>query len=318
MKLSENNQTDAALKIAAAVALLYYGNKAYASAQKKSAEADVDTNPSAGQAGALKDALRPYWVKYLWGINVDAIMRVAKEITNLDDVNEHYKKIVDDDKSLYDDLQTWLTPDQYQEFLSYATKGKTGSYFYAEKSDKVPANYWVITKLDTNVRRTPKYYWQYDFTGNLVKTVPKGMILGASTGKYAYDKANKILFIEFWTLTQKGQKKTYYAAKSQIEFVSKEEKIKREKQGKIPLQILEGLDAAESENISGQEVITKEATTIYDEKFNQVGVAAKNIIIGFPIMVLDTGKTKHIKLKTVQGLIRWVRENQVEIRDRRV
>ncbi len=156
---------------------------------------------------------------------------------------------------------------------------------------------------------------KYSIGNNIAKLVPKGFKLGASTGKFAYDEKNKVLFIEFWTFTKAGKKKTYYVAKSQIEFVTKEELAKREKQSKIPLQVIEGLGQITGEQ--KQEVISTDTALIYDEKFNQIGLTPKDTIVGFPIMTLITGKGSFVQFQTVQGAKRWIREDVARIQERR-
>ncbi len=156
MKLSTDKKIDALMKVGLSIALFLIGKKVVAKQKKTSGEADMDTNDAAGQAASLKQAMNPSgyrWMKNFDGTDKDAIWRIAPQITNLDDVNTHYKKIAEED-SLYDDLQSSLSPDEYQKFLSLGTKGKVGSYYYAPKSDKVPSNQWVITTAEANVRRT--------------------------------------------------------------------------------------------------------------------------------------------------------------------
>lgn len=320
MKLSQDKNWDGGLKVVATIALLLFGDKLLANARKKKVESEMDTNPAAGQAASLNQAMNPWGFKLAWyfdGTDKDAIFRIASQITNLDDVATAYKGITGD--SVYDDLESSLSPDEYQKFLSITTKNKVGSWYFAPKSDKVPFNHWVITTADANVRNSPKYYTKMDFLkfklSNVVLLAPRGMKLGASTGKYTYDEKNKILFVEFWTFTTKGQKKTFFVAKSQIEFVSQAELAKREKQGKIPLQIIEGLEGAENE--PQQEVISTETTIVYDENFNQIGLTAKDITMGFPIMTLNTGKGNYIKFQTIQGAKRWIRAESAKIIDRR-
>lgn len=317
MKLSQNIKIDALMKVGLSVALFIMGKKVLAKQKKQSGEADMDTNDAAGQAASLKQAMNPSgyrWMKNFDGTDKDAIWRIAPQITNLDDVNSHYKKIAEED-SLYDDLQSSLSPDEYQKFLSLGTKGKVGSYYYAPKSDKVPFNQWVITTAEANVRRTAKLESKYTVKNNIAKLAPKGHKLGASTGKFAYDEKNKVLFIEFWTFTKAGKKKTYFVAKSQIEFVTQAELAKREKQSKIPLQVIEGLGAVGNEH--KQEVISTDTALIYDEKFNQIGLTPKDTIVGFPIMTLNTGRGTFIQFQTVQGAKRWIRDDAAIIRERR-
>ncbi len=321
MKLSENNNIDALLKVGGTVFLFFLGKEAISKFKKGGSEADMDTDPSSGQAVGLRQAINPsgfWWMRKFDTTDKEAIFKLASEITDLDSVAKHFKDQTEG-SDLYDELQGEISPEDYQKFLSLASKGKTGSYYYAPKSDKVPANKWVITTSDANVRKTARYEWQHAFKNNIVKLVPKGKIIGASTGKFSYDEINKVLFIEFWTLTTKGEKKTYYVAKSQVELISGDEKKKREKQGKIPLEVLEGITGEnEIDQIEEpkQEVVTTSVCLVYDESFKQTGIAPKNIILGFPIMTLDTGKGNFIKIRTVQGLVRWIKAELAVVRDR--
>lgn len=312
------------LKIGGAIALFIVGKAALAKWNKESSEAQMDTDPGAGQAVTLRQAINPsgiWWMRKIDTTNVNAIMSTAKEIKDLDSVAKHFKKQTEG-ADLYDELQSELSPEDYQKFLSYASKGKTGSYYYAPKSDKVPPNHWLFTLGDANVRKTPRYEWQYAFKNNIVKLVPKGFVIGISTGKYAYDELNKVLFVEFYTLTKKGEKKFYFVAKSQIEFLSNEEKKKREMKGKIPLMVLEGIcgmketNSTEENNEEKKELVSISNCDIYDENFKLINKAPKNVILGFPIMTLDTGKGTFIKFQTIQGFVRWVKAELAVIRER--
>lgn len=322
MKFSDDKTKDALLK-AGAVVVLYFVVSSYDTQNKKDmADEDIATNQAASQASAIKTLLRPYgamWLRHFVGINVEGIMKIAEQITDLNAVGQYYKKLVgDDNASLNDDLELCIGAEQHQKFLALATKGKTGQWYYAPKSTNVPANYWVITKADTNIRRTPVAQHRLYLKDNIVKTVPKGMLLGATTGKFAYDEANKVLFIEFWTLVRAtGKRATYFVAKSQVELISNADKLAREKkEGKINLQIIEGISGTIPITEQTQEVVTIYETAIYNEKFNPVGKVAKNTIVGFPLMTLNTNKGQYIQIKTVQGLIRWIDAGQAQIRER--
>jgi hypothetical protein len=286
-----------------------------AQVDKKKTEADMDTDKSAGQAEAIKAGVNPsgnYWMRYFDGTNTEGIFEAAKEITDLDKVNEHYQHITDDHISVYDALQSELSADDYQKFLSLATKGKTGSSYYATTREDVPANAWVISRLNTNVRKTPVYTHTWNLLNNILKTVGPNKILGVTTGKFKYDENQKILFVEFWTLNRKNERKVYYAAKSQIEILTNPQKIEREKtQGKIELEILEGVNYANPVRL----VITTGTTEILGERFERMGIAPKNTILGKPLLTLDTGKKKLIKVRTIQGLVRWVDYDRTRLKD---
>lgn len=312
-----------AYKVIGALILLYLGNKMISAIRKNISDNQMDTSPEAGQAVTLRQAINPsgnWWMRRFDGTDKEAIFKIAPEITDMDNVKNHFKAQTDGG-DLYEELQAALSPDEYQKFLALASKGKTGSWYYTTKQpDKVPANHWVITKLPANVRSSPEnIHYLRIWNGNIVKkAVPKGLILGISTGNFKYDEANKVLFIEFYTFTVKHGKQIYYVAKSQVELVSDKEKKQRELQSKIPLQVIEGVfESTDSEEnaLSPKIVVTTSATTVFDENFQRIGSVKGNVIMGFPVMELNTGKGTYIKIKTIQGLLRWISADTATIRD---
>lgn len=314
---------DTAYKFIGALILLYLGNKMIASIRKNTSDNQMDTSPEAGQAVTLRQAVNPsgnWWMRRFDGTDKAAIFNIAFEIKDMDSVKNHFRAQTDGG-DLYEELQAALSPDEYQKFLALASKGKTGSWYYTDKQpEKVPANHWVITKLPANVRTSPEnIHYLRIWNGNIVKkAVPKGMILGISTGKFKYDEANKVVFIEFYTFTTKKGRQTYYVAKSQVELVPDAEKKKREKQSKIPLQVIEGVfeKVSKGGDLSTDKiVVTTSITTVYNENFVKTGMAPRNIILGHLIMTLDTGKGKYLKIKTIQGLLRWISADTATIRD---
>ena len=316
-------------KIFGVLVLLYLGNKVIAGIRKNASDNQMDTSPEAGQAITLRQAINPsgnWWMRRFDGTDKEAIFNIAGDIKDMDKVKNHFRAQTEGG-DLYEELQAALSPDEYQKFLALASKGKTGSWYYSDKQpDKVPANNWVITKLPANVRSSPEnIHYLRIWNGNIVKkAVPKGMILGISTGKFKYDEANKVLFIEFYTYTVKHGKQIYYVAKSQVELVSDTEKKKREKESKIPLQVIEGVfdtfsnseNDLNNENNSEQKiVITTQSCTVFDENFQKIGTVKKNVIMGSPVMELNTGKGIYLKIKTIQGLLRWISADAATIRD---
>jgi hypothetical protein len=63
------------------------------------------------------------------------------------------------------------------------------------------------------------------------------------------------------------------------------------------------------------EVIARVATGVFSKEFKKLGTATRGTVIGTPLMTMDTGKGKYIQVRTIQGLIRWVRADQVTIKD---
>ncbi len=318
-KLHNNPTKDLLIKAGVGVVVVWLGDKVIKNLKKDNTESQVETNTSVGQAQGLRQAINPSgnnWMRKFDGTDTTAIFSIAKEITDIEAVRLNYKNLYN--TSLYEDLQGELSAEDYQKFLSLATKGKVGPKKYAPtRNDILPTN-WVITTSNANVRTTPLKTSKYNPLNNILKVVAMGKILGITTGKFVYDEPNDVVFIEFYAFTTKKEKKIFYVAKSQVELLTQKDKLERDKKGKTPLEVLEGIDEVETLAVHKQEVISIEDAEIYTENFKAVGIAPKGIIIGFPIMTLDTGKGKYIKVTTVQGLIRWIKAELVVIRDRNI
>lgn len=313
-KFHTDPNKDLLIKAGAGLVLVWLGNKLLKNLKKDQTESQVESDPTVGQAQSLRQAMNPSgneWMRKMDGTNKEAIFTIAKEIDDIETVRKNYKNLFN--ASLYEDLQGELSAQDYQKFLSLATKGKAGSHNYAPKRDDIPANNWVITKAQTNIRKTPIKESKYLPGNNIVKLVELGKLLGITTGKFVYDESNDVVFVEFWTYNPKKEKKVFYIAKSQIEIISNDEKKKREAKEKIPLEILQGID---NDSSPQQEVISIDKIEIYNENFKHIATAPKGMIIGFPIMTMDTGKGMYIKVTTVQGLLRWVKAEKAVIKNR--
>lgn len=300
--------TDKLLKIGAAVALFFIGKKMFANKVQDTADDQIDNNPAAGQARALNAAMNPSgfdWMRSFDGTNTDAIYSIAPQITNLDAVKDFYKAQTKG-RILHEDLTNELGAEGYDRFLALATKGKSGSPKYSTTRTDIPANLWIVTKLDSNIRKTPKLESKLLPVHNILKLVTKGKSIGITTGKYAYDAANDVTFIEFFTLGVKDKAKHYFwVAKSQVELLNKAEKDKREKIAPIPFEVLAGISGIKDEQKI--QVVTIRPTMVYDEQFKPLQTIPAKIIVGFPLLTLNTGKGQYLKVQTIQGYIRWIK-----------
>lgn len=302
------------------IAGIYFGKRELEKYLEKraaeKADSQIDTDPAAGHARTLNAAMNPSgidWMRSFDTTDTAAIYNIAPQISNLDKVKDYYKSQTEG-RVLHEDLTKELGAEGYAKFLALATKGKTGDVKYSPVRVDIPANRMVITTAEANVRKTPKKESKYIPNNNIVKLAAKGKILGITTGKFAYDESNDVTFIEFWTLGLNVAGKHYfYVAKSQVELLTKPEFDKRQQNGKIPLEALAGVSTEPS--IQTQ-VVSRIATFVYDESFRAIASVTSNIIIGFPIMTLNTGKDKYIKLQTVQGKTRWVNAADVVIQNR--
>lgn len=313
-KFHTDPNKDLLIKAGAGLVLVWLGSKLLKNLKKEQTESQIVEDPTVGQAQSLRQAMNPSgneWMRKMDGTNKAAIFAIAKEIEDIETVRKNYKNLFN--ASLYEDLQGELSAQDYQKFLALATKGKAGSHNYAPTRTDIPKNYWVITKAQTNIRKTPVKESKYIPGNNILKLVELGKILGITTGKFVYDESNDVVFVEVWTYNPKKEKKIFYVAKSQIEIISNDEKKKREVKEKIPLEVLQGIDNLYNPQ---EEVVSTMPIEIYNEDFKHIATAPKGIIIGFPIMTMDTGKGKYIKVTTVQGLTRWVKAEQAVIRNR--
>lgn len=300
------------IKAAFAVVAYFTLKKVFANKAEDNADGQIDTNPAAGQARALNAAMNPSgnnWMRNFDFNNPNAIYEIAKQITSLDAVMNFYNAQTQGRK-LHEDLTSEIGAEGYNKFLALATKGKSGDVKYSLFRSDIPANRWIVTTADANVRRTPK---KDPF--NIVKLVPKGKSIGITTGKYAYDEFANVTFIEFFSLNIKTNVKQYFfVAKSQVELLTKAEKDKREKVAKLPFEVLTG--AARLPMDYKLQAVSIRATSVYNEAFSPIATIPPNIIIGFPLLTLDTGKGKYIKVKTIQNSTRWVKAQDVTLQNR--
>ena len=301
------------LLIKAALAVIAYLTlkKIFADKAQDNADSQIDTNPAAGQARALNAAMNPSgnnWMRNFDFNNPLAIYDIARQITSLDAVMNFYN--AQTGRKLHEDLTSEIGAVGYNKFLALATKGKSGDVKFSLFRKDIPANRWIVTTAEANVRRSPK---KDPF--NIVKLVSKGKSIGITTGKYVYDELANITFIEFFSLNVKTNTKQYfYVAKSQVELLTKATKDKREA-SKMPFEILTGT-VPDKNRKAALLLISIDTTTVYNESFTPITTIPPNMIIGFPLLTLDTGKGIFIKVRTIQNSKRWVKAQDVTLRNR--
>ncbi len=77
-------------------------------------------------------------------------------------------------------------------------------------------------------------------------------------------------------------------------------------------------DFRTQKGLSGLEqrrAITIAQADILNERFEKIKAVPRGIVIGMPVMTLNTGKAKLIQIKTIQGLIRWVNQDKILIKE---
>ena len=313
-----DNTVNTLIKVGAGFVLLYMAKKYFEDKAETAADKNIATDAAAGQARALEAAMNPSGIRFLRetdGTNTEAIYEIGKQITNLAKVQEYYSAQTHGRK-LHEDLTKEISAEGYDKFLALATKGTSGNPKYATVRSDVPARYWVLTTANANIRKSPKWQSPALPFNNIVKTAGQGIRIGLTTGKFVHDEQKDVVFIEFHTQNGSNPNKYFYwVAKSQVELMSGEELQKREKKGDKTLFEFVG-PLSGIGNIKQQHVISITQLIVYDEQFKPLSSAAKNTIIGFPVMVLDTAKGSYIKVQTIQGRMRWVNKKDVRIENR--
>lgn len=284
---------------------------------KLAADKMISKDGDAGAARIIIAAMNPSGIdalKRVDGTNDDLIFSTAAQIKDLNKVTEYYKSQTSGGV-LQDDLIKELGTDGYDKFLALATHGTSGAKKYSKTRTDIPANMWVVTKAQANVRKTAFVQSKYVPGNNIVKLVAAGKAVGISTGRYFYDEKGDTTFIEFYTLGSKtAGKQFFYIANSQVELLTQAQKTEREKTGKIRLEVLSGFSGVPDSH--RQIAVGKRDTTLFNERFRAVGTLRKAVILGFPIMRLNTGHGVYVKVLTVQGKHRWVHANDIQIQNR--
>ena len=304
---------------AALVAGAVYGiSKIYHHYQKDQTEQQVEDKPEVGQAMALYSAMNPSgmeWMRKMDGTNTEAVFTTANEITDLNKVMAAYKKLYD--SSLLDDLRQELSPEDYNKFLN-TLKFSTNNTSKGA-ADK-PKNTFtkgtpLITKLQANLRKTPKDISHWSFSSNIITLADAGKAIGFATGKTQFDNAGGsntgTLFIEIQSQAKDTKKPiVYWAASSQLQAIS----IADYKAHKYPFLWLNQKDVLSGIDEVQRRVVVFQATPVMDEKFKMIGIASPLQVLGYSVMELNDNKgNEYIKFNTKEGKQHWVNKKYVQI-----
>lgn len=311
------------------------GKKIFTGINKRNTQAMADDSPEVRQAMALRSAINPSgssWMKSFDTTNKTAVFETASQIKKLDEVINDYQKLYNND--LLKDLQNELSTSDYQKFLTMVSSNpaKTGGsapVTFAQKSQL------VVAKAEIFLRSSPDASYHgaiYEITGNknIIRKAKVGEFLGYATGNQHFDEKNNVKFIEVAYLIKKdgipdamkkyaGQTFRYWVSSSanyvQIfpfykEMFEKYPSTQDEVSYKKPLTYYSGLTG-----IMENPVVTVKATLVLNEKMQPVIKVQALTLLGTYIMGLDTGKVQYIKFRTVDNTQRWVRANDVAIKN---
>lgn len=290
----------------------------YQQYQKDHTEQQVEQKPEVGQAMALYSAMNPSgmeWMRKFDGTNTEAVFATANEISDLNKVMAAYKQLYN--SSMLDDLRQELSPDDYTKFLNTLKFSPANTN---KGTDNKPKNNFIngtplITKLKSNLRRTPQNISHFSLNSNIIKLADAGKLIGFATGKSQFDNGSGTgigtLFIEIKSIALDTSKPvTFWIAASQLEAISKADYTAR----KYPFFFVNGKDTLSGIDGYNQRVIAFQSVPVMDEKFKMIGIAAPHQVLGYSIMELNDKKgNEYIKFITNQRKQHWVNKKFVKV-----
>lgn len=296
---------------------IYGIRQLYKHYQKDQTEQQVEGKPEVRQAMGIYSAMNPSgmeWMRKMDGTNTETIFNTAKEITDLNKVQSAYKKLYS--SSMLDDLRQELSPEDYTKFLN--------TIKFSEKNISKPANKpkieykrgtLIATKLQSNVRKTPKNISRWSFDSNIIKLAEAGKFLGFATGKTAFDNSGAsdtgTLFIEIQSVATDTKKPIlFWVAASQLQIISQADY----KSKKYPFFLLTEKETLSGFDPSKKRVIAYYTTPVMDEKFKMVGIASPLQALGYSVMELRDNKgNQYVKFRNTQNKEHWVNKKYVQI-----
>jgi len=290
----------------------------YQQYQKDHTEQQVEQKPEVGQAMAIYSAMNPSgmeWMRKMDGTNTEAIFATANEISDLNKVTAAYKQMYN--SSMLDDLRQELSPDDYTKFLNtlkFSTTNTNKGTANKPKND-FKSGTALITKLQSNLRKTPKNISKYSLNNNIIKLADAGKIIGFATGKTQFDNGTGTgvgtLYIEVKSVALDTNKLiTFWVAASQLQAISKADYDAR----KYPFFFVNEKDALSGIEGYNKRVIAFQSAPIMDEKFKMIGIASPLQVLGYSIMELNDKKgNEYIKFITNQKKQHWVNKKFVQV-----
>lgn len=312
------------------------GKKIITDIQKQNTENQADDSPEVRQAMALRSAINPSgvsWMKSFDTTNTAALLDTAKQIKNLDEVSNAYRRLYDDD--MLEDIQKELSTSDYQKFLTLVASnpqknGGNAPVIFAGKNQLVVAKAEVYLRSSPDATYHGALYEAFSAHKNIIRKAKIGEFLGYATGKQSFDVKNNVKFIEVGYLIKKEDVPASlkpFAGKKYIFWVSSSASYvdifpfyknmwqaypstQKECSYKKPLDYYGSLSG-----LIRQAVITIRATQVLDGKMQPLAPVPPCTILGQYLMTLDTGKNRYVKFYTLDATHRWVNADFVTIKD---
>ena len=305
---------------------LHFGRKAYQNWKQRSTTANLDQSPAVRQAMGLRSAMNTSgtsWLMWSDGTNEKAIQQIATQITDLNQVALAYRNLYRDE--LVADLQSELNTKDFNAFMQTVSNNRINHSGGNSTSSSTSGNYTaaqnlVVAKQAVYVRTSPDASYHgawYEINGNknIYKTAKAGEFVGYATGKQHYDSDNNVKFIEVaYRVASSGETRILWISASsnyteQFSSVAAMEAkyplTKGITQTFLPIQGLGSLTQ------SGQRAIARCNTPMMDKRFRPTHRARKNMVLGAPVMNLQGNDSNYTMVKTVQGLDRWVKTDNI-------
>ena len=330
------------LVMAGGLFLTYHlGKKLIEELRKGGAERRADDSPEVQQAMLLRMAMNPSgvsWMKSFDGTQVDKVMEVGRVITNLDAVGKAYNDLYRD--SLLTDLQSELSADEYQRFITLVTSnpGKqhngntsTPPLQFAKPQVLIVAKKEVFLRTSPDASYHGAFYEQFS-DKNILRTAKPGEFLGYATGMQSYDQKNDVKFIRVgfsvkaesapleWK--KRGQEKVTFWVSSSANYVeqfateaamrSAYPGIEGYSRWMMPLNYYDKpVNGFQGNAAKG--LVATDHIVVYDEQMRPVGRAEPDMLLGILEVELKNGRQSYYRFRTQNNRQRWVNSQQVKI-----
>jgi len=313
--------------------------------RKKNTSLQADNDLEVQQAMLLRNAMNPSGISWMMSFdttNNDAIVATAKKITNFDKVATSYKKLYDSD--LTADLQSELTTDEYQKFLtliainspttsstsSSSTAAASTNAVFAKKGQMIVAKKEVFYRSSADASYHGAFY--ETSTNNIIGKAKAGEFIGYATGKQEYDTVNNVKFIQVGFLVVKenlpdlfksyaGKKYTFWVSSSS-DYVDKFDYFKPmfDKYASLAAVVkykkpLDYYDTAVS-GLARKLVVSAKDMQVLDNNMQPYVNVESQTLLGEYLGELNTSKKRYVKFRTVDNTERWADASNIKIIER--
>ena len=303
--------------------------------KKDSAQKHAGDDVEVQQAMLLRNAMNPSGISWMMSMdtsNTSAIMSLAKKITKLDKVITAYKDLYND--NLISDLQSELTTEEYQKFLTLMPSGSsgnggggsTGQGTFAKKGQMVVAKKQVFLRSTPDASYHDAFY-ESSSGNNILLTAKSGDFLGYSTGKQQFDEKNNVKFIQLGYVVKKdglpdffkkyaGQKYTFWVSSSSDYvdiFDFYKHMFEKYPSTESIVALKKPLDFYALSGFPSRAVVSTADTMVMNENLKPFVHVRERTLLGEYLGELDTKSKKYIRFRTVDNKERWADASHLKI-----